>query len=290
MCAKGGYRKKRFKRAASAFGLALLVLLLHTPAWSEPPAFAELLTDVAIQRSHLEALEAEYVFPLGKSESEPGDPGNTPNLMRETVFYRAPGHIRLNLSWPDREEVFLAANLKTLVMVGDQATDTPWPQPFLLYRLLVESEADNIRRLLEAFDFDLNKIFLSPGGDYYILGAVPGDTGPPQVWFDRETLALARLILPPAGVRPGYDVTLSDYRRHESRTNWPHRLLVKSSSAPETLLTLSALRINPQIEQEPIDLEEIRRTVAPPPEPATHRNPELIEIRKMMEWLEKKLE
>ena len=285
---------KKILFIASAL-LSCLYLVTLAPAQPQPPSLVELLSEYTAGRKVYQALEAIYEFTESGAAQSSG-PAGEEEVFREKVFYRAPDRIRLNLSWADREEVFLAANLKTLVMVGDQATDTPWPQPFLLYRLLVEPEPDRLLELLQAHDIDLSKVTVSPDGHTYILGADPGQTGVSQAWFDAKTLLLIRLILAPNQKGSAYDVTLSDYRPDESGLKWPHRLYVKTgrgaTMGQAAILKLKMLTVNPQIDQEPFDLEEMKRTVAPAPEsdPGTAQNPDLAEVRKMMEWLEKKLQ
>jgi hypothetical protein len=264
-------------------------------AQPKPPTLVKLLNGFTAERDAVQALEAVYEFTVSGLEDQSG-PAGEHQVVREKVFFRAPDRIRLNLSWADREEVFLAANLRTLVMVGDQATDTPWPQPFLLFRLLLESEPDRLLELFRAHDIDLAKVTLTPEGDTIILGAEPGQAADSQAWFDAGTLHLTRLILAPSQKHPAYDVTLSDYRPYDSGLQWPHRLYVKTGRGPAlgraAILDLSLLTVNPQIDQDPFDLEEIRRTVAPALEsdPSLAQNPDLVEVRKMMEWLEKKLQ
>ena len=264
-------------------------------AQPQPPSVVELLSGFTADRGSCQALEAVYEFTLSDLDEQTGQ-AREHTRVREKVFYRAPDRIRLNLSWTDREEVFLAANLRTLVMVGDQATDTPWPQPYLLYRLLVEPQPDRLLELFQAHDIDLSKVTVSTDGETFILGAEPGNATASQAWFDAKTLHLTRLILAQAQKRPAYDVTISDYRPYESGLKWPHRLYVKTGRGPAmgraAILDLSLLTVNPQIDPEPFDLEEIKRTVAPAPDsgPGTAQNPDLAEVRKMMEWLEQKLQ
>ncbi|MEW5724055.1 MAG: hypothetical protein AB1896_13175 [Thermodesulfobacteriota bacterium] len=268
-----------------------ILLLWPAAAWGFDSA-GELLDRLAADRFAPDALEAVYEFEYPSGGGDPAGGIAEKTLVRETVFYRAPDRIRLNLTWPDREEVFLAANLSTLVMVGDQATDTPWPQPFLFYRLLLEPDPHKVRGLFESFDVDLATF--SPGQDapVFIVGAGPGETSRPQAWFDRETLDLVRLILPARGGRTGYDLTASDYHRHEPGVPWPDRLEVRTTAGPALTLVLKSLRVNPTIEQEDFDLEEIKKTVAPPPEQGAGSDlwPELNALKKQLEWFQKKLE
>lgn len=285
--------------------LAFLVFAWPLNAWSLVPSAEELLTGVTAKRVSLDSLEAVYEFTPPKASnslisslaqgetivtSRPADQ----IMVRETVFFRAPDRIRLNLSWPDREEVFLAAGLHTLALTGDQAVDAPWPQPFLLFRLLIESEATRLRDLLLAFDFNLNKVSLGRDGQriVFVLGAGSGDQTPSQAWFDRQNLRLTRLILAAKPGQAKYDVTLADYRLYEQQVDWPRLLVTKFGPGPGVELRLKSLSINPQVEEKHFDLEEIKQTVAPAPGPSRTlaNDPDLKKIRKMMEWFRKKLE
>lgn len=279
--------------------LWLLFVLLPVGSWEDNQSAEKLIQEITTRRVHLVALEAAYEFHsspsdrikgTGLGQTRPGDR----DRVRQTVFFRAPDRIRLNLSWPDREEVFLASNLKTLVMVGDQATDTPWPQPFLLYRLLIETDPDRMVDLMTAFDIDLSKISLSPDENYIIIGAEPEDKLASQVWFEGRTLRLKRLFLAPTNQNPAYDINLSDYLRHQPGMDWPHTITVRlgQEKSPAMVMTLKSFGLNLQTPKEPFDLDEIRRTVAAPPDtgPSSEQNPDVAEIRKMMEWLNKKLE
>ncbi|MBU2548777.1 MAG: hypothetical protein KKB20_10225 [Proteobacteria bacterium] len=296
---------RRLKRLARAglpagpgFVLLVVAILLARPAplAAYLPSAEELLTGITARRVYIEALEATYRFAIpapGPSGPEAPPPASDQGPgVREIVFFRAPDRIRLNLSWPDREEVFLAAGLKTLVMVGDQATDTPWPQPFLLFRLLVEADATRLRDMLAAFGIDPGQVALGRDDKriVYVIGARSGDPRPPQVWFDRETLHLTRLILPPRGGRPGYHVSASDYQTYRQTVDWPGRLDVRPEDGPAVTLELENLDLDPKTAGRPFDLDEVRETVAPPARQAPSRNPDLIKIREMMEWFRKKLE
>ena len=140
------------------------------------PDLDSLLNDMVKTRVRLDALKAVYEYRIPRKPFfNAGSGPIEEDLVVETVFFRQPDRIRLNLSWPGREEVFLAVNTNTLVMVGDQATDTPWPQPFLLYRLLLETNAQKIKELLKSFEFNLNLVSVDEGNGVYILGAEPGE-------------------------------------------------------------------------------------------------------------------
>ncbi|MDY6853045.1 MAG: hypothetical protein SV487_13350, partial [Thermodesulfobacteriota bacterium] len=285
--------------------LAFLVFAWPLNAWSLVPSAEELLTGVTAKRVSLDSLEAVYEFTARKVSNPPisslaqretiaaSSPANQ-IMVREAVFFRAPDRIRLNLSWPDREEVFLAANLHTLALAGDQAIDAPWPQPFLLFRLLTESEATRLRDLLLAFDFSLNKVSLGRDGQriVFVLGAGSGDQTLSQVWFDRRNLRLTRLILASKPGQAGYDVRLADYRLYEQQVDWPRLLVTRFERGPGVELRLKSLSINPRVEEKHFDLEEIKQTVAPAPDPSRSlaNDPDLKKIRKMMEWFRKKLE
>lgn len=275
--------------------MALLLVLGPTCVRGEVMPIEKVVQNITERRIRLDGVEAQYLFEPARNEpwvSEvSGDQGKT--AVRETVFFRSPDRVRLNLSWPDREEVFLASKMDTLVMVGDQATDTPWPQPFLFYRLLVETDGDRLMTLLEAFRFDLSTVSLSPDGMNVIVGARPGDESRSQAWFDAKSFRLTRLILSYTGSETGYDLAPTDYVNHKPGVDWPHRIVVRMDlgagyGLPVTL-ELRSLGINPKIDMEQFDLEELKRTVALPPLPGMSQDPDLVEVRKMMEWVENKL-
>ena len=280
-----------------ACALAICGLLGAAVAHAGPPTAMPLLKKLTAARSGVHSIQAVYTLRLPPESAEsPIDPGRTTDQsIRETIFFRAPNRLRLNLSWPDREEVFLAVGLNTLVMVGDQATNTAWPQPLLLYRLLLDSDPEGLARLLPALEIDTTVVSAAKQDrrPIDIIGASPDDAGPSQAWFDRKTGRLVRLIVAPAKSQPAYDIHLLDYRRHNDRIDWPHTMHVWSGPGPAVArLTLSALTVNPEIAPDTPDPEELRRTVAPAPNPdaGATRHPELLKIQKQMEWFRKKLE
>ncbi|MFH1090694.1 MAG: hypothetical protein V1742_03900 [Pseudomonadota bacterium] len=252
--------------------------------WCLPPA-PEFLDRVAAARDRISTLEAVYEF------QTPGEK----LVVVQTVFFRAPDRIRLNLSWPDREEVFLAAAGHCLVLSGDRAADAPWPQPFLVYRLLVESETAGLIKLMKEFGFNLSSTARErrAGREIFIIGAQPGDLNQPQVWFDAETLDLIKLILPPGSGRPGYEVDLSDFLQNQApRLKWPARIDVRPGEGAMVRLKLKSLRVNPELVQQDFDLEELRRHTAlsPDRDKNASQDPGLVRIRRIMEWFRKKLE
>ncbi|MBW1709616.1 MAG: hypothetical protein JRG97_07205 [Deltaproteobacteria bacterium] len=286
--------------------IILLLLIWPAQAWPYIPTVDELLTDLSAKRVHLTSLEAVYDFPAAQGKEEDSltvhdrnesldsiEPFSL-NTACEKVSFRAPDRIRVNIAWPDREEVFLAVGVKTLALFGEQAQETPWPQPFLLFRLLIDSEATRLRELLSAFNFNLQKITLGRhhGMIVYILGARAGDLSQPQAWFERESLRLTRLILPPGRNTPGYDIELSDYRLHEQRVDWPDVLVSRLNNGPPLTIKLNTLSINLTTEADLSEQEGSNQAETPEfnPEETLAKDPDVIRIRKMMERLRKKLE
>ena len=160
----------------------------------------------------------------------------------------------------------------------------------------METNAQKIKELLKSFEFNLNLVSVDEGNGVYILGAEPGELSWSQAWFEKKDLRLTRLILASGPGRPGYDLVLKDYGWHEPGINWPHRISIKNDRETDeglaASMNLRSFGVNPQVEQEAFDLEEIKSTVAPAPAPdaGAQANPDLMKIRKMMEWVEKKLE
>jgi len=271
--------------------LLILVLILTWPAsaWPYVPTVDELLTDISARRVHLNSLEAVYesaspsieekADSLTEGREESADAAESLRQIRllEKITFRAPDRIR-----------------QTLALIGDQAQETPWPQPFLLFRLLIDSEATRLRELLSAFGFNLQKISLGRHHNkiVFILGARAGDLSQSQAWFDRETLRLTRLILPPGRNAPGYDLELLNYRLHEQRVDWPDVLVSRQDNSPALTMTLKSLIINPKTEAYLTDRQEADRPEASAldPEEILAQDPDVIRIRKMMERLQKKLE
>ena len=286
------------KKILAAAAAAVLFFTLPGPAaLAAPPTVKALLDRLTADRAGVHAVEAVYSLrPLAPdhTESSAGTGPAPDQPIRETIYYRAPDRLRLNLSWPDREEVFLAVGLNALVMVGDQATNTAWPQPLLLYRLLLDSNPVALSRLLPAFEIDTERVTLTknPQRPLAVIGAGPDDLRSSQARFDPKTGRLTRLILAPARTRPGYDIRVLDYERHNDRMDWPRTLHVRSGPDRAFLLTLRVLTVNPEITHQTPDPEDVRRTVAPAPDPEAGlpRHPDLLKIKKQMEWLRKKLE
>ena len=238
----------------------------------------------------LTALEAVYETRLpqpGRLEAGPGDEGIP---LKETVFFRTPDRVRINVARPERKEVFLEAGGSTLVLTGDQAVHAPWPQPALLWRLLVEPDPDVLTRLLKKAGVALDEVGTAgtDQGPAIIIGAGPGEPDRPQIWLDRETLRPVRLILPAAGAAPRYDFTLSEYQTRQMAV-WPSRVRGPWGPGGPVVLRLVSLTVNPRIETSDFDLEEMRRQAAPPlPDAASDYDPEFAKIREMMEWFRKK--
>ena len=285
------------------FIIFLAILLWPVSAWSYIPTVDEFLTDISAKRVQLSSLEAVYEFPVkqeGKKDgSMPKDQNentapevvSSSNMAQEKVSFRSPDRIRLNITRRDREEVFLAVGLKTMALSVDQTQEVPWPQPFLLFRLLIDSEAARLRELLSAFGFDLKKITLGRYEDMivYILGARPGDLSEPQAWFERDTLHLRRLILPPTRNAPGYDLELSGYRLHEQRVDWPGVLISRINNSPPLTMNLKTLTINP-ITDTGLSNGNHKEAPSLTPKEILAKDPDIIRIRKMMERMRKKLE
>ena len=266
---------------------SVLAFSLSVPA-AEVPAVDKLLADIANGRERLHTLEAVYEF------QRPRENINSDNriLVAQTVYYRAPDRIRLNLSRPGREEVFLAANMSTLAMIGDQATDAPWPQPYLIYRLFLETDAARLRRLLLAHDVKLDKAAVGTweGRDVFIIGDESGHPSA-QVWFDQKNLTLVRLILPGTGGSTGYDIALSDYRTYRPKLLWPHVMTVTTDQGKVEILRLKSLSINPGAETVGFESGNAQTPpTAPDMDEQPPSDPALIKIRKQIEWFQKKLE
>ena len=278
------------RRLAFVLILALCWFCAFGPNFALAQSADEVLKQVTRNRPQPDTLKAVYDLYLPQ-----GDPNTSPEAatIRETVYFRTPDRIRLNLSWPDREEVFLAAGIRTLVLVGDQAARTPWPQPFPLYRLLIESDPDEMQRLLSAFDVDLKTVTTATyhRQPVVIIGADAKESARSQVWFDRNEHRLVRLILAHPGETRVSDVVLDNYKTYDQGIQWPGTIQVRTDNQPVSELTLRQLTVNPRIDQEDLDLETLSRTVAAPPESETEpsEDPEMEQIRKQMKWLENKL-
>lgn len=254
------------------------------------PSARDLLADVTSIRVRVETLEAVYEAVPPADASAEGDASGRTDVT-ETVFFRAPDRIRLNLSSSHGEEVWLAANTKTLSLAGDQAVDKPWPQPFVLFRLLIEADPDRLAALLADLDFDLDQVHLGRDEDrmVYIIGAEPGSTQASQVWFERKTLRLTRLIYQ---IEPGvrYDARLLDYRRRDPEIDWPQEIRLDQSPGDIRRISLVSLEVKTRPEQEAIELESGSLPPVRDPNRWTVRDPDLDEIRKMVDWFEKKLQ
>lgn len=277
-----------------AFILAILILSSGT-VYAESVKPEAVLNALVNGRRELKALKAVYRARTAADDIQSADNGRStgseplPEIIKETVFFRSPDRLRLNLSRPDREEVFLASGMKSLVMVGDQATTSSWPQPILLYRLLLDTDARVLRDLLSAYGFELTQSVAET--NHYILGDPVEASRGPRIRIDRKSSRLVGLRLPAIESAPEYDIQLDDYRTFDNMVDWPQTLIVRKGSDAPIILKLEDLQVNPQIVQEELDIEEIRKSLAQEPEAAPQTtNPDLIKIRKQMEWLEKKLQ
>lgn len=275
----------------------ILSLLVVWPAktWGVVPTIDELLTTITARRIYIESLEVVYEQSASASKLTQAGVNNNQAAFMETIYYTAPDRIRLNLTWPDREQVFLAVGSKTLALAVDETEKAAWPQPFLLFRLLVDADVVRLRDLLTTSGINLQKIALKrhQGRIVYVLGTRSGEREHSQVWFDRESLRLTRLILIPGQDSRAYDLELTDYRLHEKKIDWPSTLISRRDNGPQVILRLKTLTINPKIEIEPFGRDEKK-----PNEPATSsdpeeilaNDPEIVKIRKMVDSFRKKLE
>jgi hypothetical protein len=272
-----------------------LLFLWPMQAAAVVPTVDELLTSITARRIYIQSLEAVYEYDGSASrDSEAGAAGNG-SPVQETIFYSAPDRIRLNLTWRDKEEVFLAVGSKTLALAVAETEKAAWPQPFLLFRLLVDSDVVRLRELLITSGINLQKIAIERhhGRIVYVLGTRSGGRERSQVWFDRETLRLTRLIIWPDQNLPVYDLELTDYRLHEKKIDWPGILISKRDSGPTEHLRLKTLTIDPKLIVDSLDQDEKKpdESSAPPdPEEILARDPEVVKIRKMVESFRKKLE
>lgn len=275
----------------------ILSILLVWPAktWGVVPTVDELLTTITARRIYIESLEVVYEHSESASKLTQAGINNHQSAIQETIYYNAPDRIRLNLTRPGREQVFLAVGSKTLALAVDETEKAAWPQPFLLFRLLVDSDVVRLRDLLTTSGINLQKIALERhyGRIVYVLGNRSGKRGHSQVWFDRKSLRLTRLILRPGQDSHTYDLELTDYQVHEKKIDWPSTLISRRDNGPEEILRLKTLTINPKIEIESLDQDKKK-----PKEPATSldpeeilaSDPEVVKIRKMVDSFRKKLE
>lgn len=272
-----------------------LLLLWPAHATAVVPTVDELLTSITARRIYIQSLEAVYEYAESASQNSETNAAGNGSPVQETIFYNAPDRIRLNLTWQNKEEVFLAVGSKTLALAVDETEKAAWPQPFLLFRLLVDSEVVRLRELLIASRINLQKIALERhhGRIVYVLGTRSGERERSQVWFDRETLRLTRLIIRPDQNSPVYDLELTDYRLHGKKIDWPGTLISKRDSGPAENLRLKTLTIDPKLEVDSLDQDEKKpdeSSTPPDPEEILARDPEVVKIRKMVESFRKKLE
>lgn len=272
--------------------ICLSILADVTSAGGASQTTDEVLAHLTADRVVVDALEAAYDFRVPANGEDPRTGSPLRTAARTTIFFRAPDRVRINVSWPDREEVFLAVGGRSLAMAGDQTTNTPWPVPPLIFRLLLESDPERVRALLAASGVDAALTAEDGTTDppMNLVGARLGDPYRPQAWFDSETGRLTRVILPPRGGESGYDLTLSDYGLYKQQVAWPRRLVIRSSDTPAGELVLVSLAVDPQLDEENFDLEEIAQGAATGMRRPPIQDPDLIEIRKMMEWFRKKLQ
>ena len=258
------------------------------------PTVDELLTSITAGRIYIQSLEAVYESVDKVSRDSETIASGQGSPVQETIFYSAPDRIRLNLTRRDKEEVFLAVGSKTLALAVDETEKAAWPQPFLLFRLLVDSDVIRLRELLIASGINLQKIALERhhGRIVYVLGTRSGEREQPQVWFDRETLRLTRLIIRHDQDSFVYDLELTDYRLHDKKIDWPGTLISKRDNGPAEHLRLKSLTVDPKLEVDSLDRDEKpdESSGSRDPEEILARDPEIVKIRKMVESFRKKLE
>ncbi len=263
--------------------------------WGVVPTVDELLTTITAGRIYIESLEAVYESSGSASKPTQAGENNDQSAILETIYYNAPDRIRLNLTRRDQEQVFLAVGSKTLALAVDETEKAAWPQPFLLFRLLVDADVVLLRELLITSGINLQKIALKRhrGRIVYVLGNPSGKRGYSQAWFDRESLRLTRLILRSDQDSHTYDVELSDYQLHEKKIDWPSTLISRRDSGPQEILRLKTLTVNPKIEIESLDHDEKKPSepaASSDPEEILASDPEVVKIRKMADSFRKKLE
>lgn len=286
------------KRLAVYFFAVIITLCLYPlPAMGYVPDANELLTDITAKRIQLDSLEVVYEIsghkPQEAEDESNADENGDSAIPYEIISFRYPNRIRINLNLPEGRETFLAVGIRTLVLDSETLKKAVWPQPFLVYRMLIDFEATRLRELLSSLNFNLNKVSLGryQGKIVFILGARAGDLTAPQAWFERDNLRLVRLIMPAGHDSPAYDLKLSDYRLHDYIL-WPESLSVQLDKHPPQILSLKELTINPQVETDDPELESPNQDQPEEkdPEEFLAKDPDIIKIRKQMDWFRKKLE
>ncbi|MFH1136446.1 MAG: hypothetical protein V1816_10235 [Pseudomonadota bacterium] len=272
--------------------VCLLIPLFFIPWWGASTAPAAglsstvFLSETAARRVGVESLEAVYEDEAPASGGENPGPREA-GLARLTVYYGKPDRIRINVTWPDREEVFLSVGGETLALAGDQAVEASWPVPAVLFRLLLETDPGNLERLL-ATRLDLRAIRNQDGR--VILGTSSG-TGPRGwAWFSHPAGELTRLSVTETNPAGRYDLALSDYQTLGPGIEWPGRLELFRSPGGPKVWSLRSLAINPDLGGDSFNLDDSSPAAAPPPNRRAGRNPDLKKIREMMDWFKKKLE
>lgn len=210
------------------------VLVAGTTALGALPTADELLTDITARRVFLSGVES------GWEEAGQG-------LVTERVTYTAPERVSVILKTPDQTSVFLAVGARTTVLIGEAGPETPWPQPFMVFRLLAESDAASLKTLLVSYGVNMNKVTLGRhrGAIVYIIGARSGDLEPSQVWVNRETYRVTRYIQAAGPGSAGYDTELLEYEEREKGVGWPGRLVTRFGSRPALDVRLKELTLNP---------------------------------------------
>ena len=277
------------------FFILILILLWPAQAWPYIPSVNELLTDITARRVHLTELEAEYrLFDSLEEAQTAGAAGETDTPdSQQIVAYRAPDRIRINLIRPGGQETFMAVGQRVLSVGGARIEGSTWPQPFLLYRLLIDSEVVRLRELLSDLDFNLQKVSLGRYRDriVFVLGARDEDAVQAQAWFDRETFRLVRLILPSGpNETPAYDLEMLNYRIHQKRVDWPDLIVARIKDRDPVFLGLSSLSLSTDEKSRDQTDPESPDPQTLDPEEILAKDPDILEMRQKMEKLRKKLE
>ena len=273
------------KNRLSILLMFLFVLSGAATAWAALADSRGMLCETAARRTGVESLAAVYEF---EEPAERTDRSvlKESNLIRLAVFFGKPDKIRINVTWPDRREVYLAVGDELLAMAGDQAVEDPWPVPAVLFRLILDSDPDELEAMLAA-RLDLQRF--QRRGDFAVLGARTEKPFRGEAWFDCSRGVLVRLITLESERSTLYDVEMSDYRPLQDGIDWPGRLEIKKAPQGPMVLTLKSLTVNPDLGGDSFDLNDLRRSLARPPDRPASRNPDLEKIREMMDWFRQKL-
>lgn len=231
--------------------IVTMTAMTTSPAWAylEP---ASVILETVAERRHALAFRSVTLDGYDPLSTD-GGPTMTPVWMAirsgqgQRTEYRDPAGTRIEL---------LSARRDLYRFARGVAPSTP-PERVRaapLLELLGDARADPGGRrglaLLARMGIDAEVVTLDRfnGRPVYIIGAGPGDLGPPQLWIDKEAYVPVRWLMPNRSLGGIDDVRLSGFQYPTTGPWWPERMEVWRGDKRARALVFTRARMNTPVD------------------------------------------